>query len=54
MTEPYMRKIAADDFYMQVCKVYSDSDSPFGLVDCDSLVGSLRDAFSRCDEGWEE
>ena len=48
MGEPsYMRKIAADDFYMQLCKIYSDSDSPFGLVDCDTLVASLRDAFAR-------
>ena len=40
-------QIAADDFYMQVCKAYSDSDSPFGLVDCDALVSALRDAFMR-------
>ena len=43
----YMRKIAADDFYMQICKGYSDSESPFGLVDTDALVDALRDAFAR-------
>ncbi|KAL1499806.1 hypothetical protein AB1Y20_012491 [Prymnesium parvum] len=43
----YMRKIAADDLYMQICKTYSESDSPFGLLDCDRLVDALRGAFAR-------
>ena len=43
----YMRKIAAEDFYMRVCRAYSaDETSPFGTVEVSSLSAALRDAFA--------
>ena len=43
----YTRKIAAEDFYMRVCRAYAaDETSPFGTVEVASLSAALRDAFA--------
>ena len=41
----YMRKIAADDLYLQICKTHADSDSQFGLIDSDRMLSSCRRSF---------
>ena len=40
------RRIAAEDFHLQLCQCYAASDSPFGHLDCQTLVNALRTAFS--------
>jgi len=41
------RRIAAEDFHLQLCQCYAASDSPFGHLDCQTLVNALRTAFSE-------
>jgi len=43
----YLRKVAAEDFYMCVCRRYSESSSPFGHVDCKVISNALRTAFTE-------
>ena len=50
----FVARIAAEDFYMQVCKRYSESDGPFGHVDCKPLVNALRTAFSEAKGAGDE
>ena len=40
------RRIAAEDFHLQLCQCYAASDSPFGHLDCQTLVNALQTAFS--------
>ena len=45
------RRIAAEDFHLQLCQCYAASDSPFGHLDCQILVNALRTAFSEATQG---
>ena len=47
MSSEYLRKVAAEDFYMCVCRRYSESNSPFGHVDCKVINNALRTAFTE-------
>ena len=42
MSSEFVARIAAEDFYMQVCKRFSEGNGPFGHVDCRALANSLR------------